>query len=185
MPYPSQINPEKILITARQLLEEDGADRLTLKRIATALGVKTPSLYRYFQSRTALLHGINQETSRLLTKTLKDHAKAASSDTKTQLIEVCIAYRDFVHTNPNAYGLAYTNVIPELGYSENEAGEAAILQSLVEELVDNTHTLTVLYGLWALIHGFVMLELTEQFRHTNNLDETYQDCIKAYLNDWT
>ena len=41
--------------TAMRLLDEDGLDRLTVRRLATELGVKAPALYWHFASKRALL----------------------------------------------------------------------------------------------------------------------------------
>src|SRR3569833_3623932 len=40
---------------ALELLEEEGLDKLTVRRLATGLGVKAPALYWHFRSKRALL----------------------------------------------------------------------------------------------------------------------------------
>ena len=54
MPYPAQIDHEAILTSAEQLLERTGIEQLSLTLLASELGVKTPSLYRYIANRDAL-----------------------------------------------------------------------------------------------------------------------------------
>ncbi len=66
MPYPTQITRESIIEQARELIEADGIDQLSLGRLATALHVKAPSLYRYFDGKTELLRAVNELTNRAL-----------------------------------------------------------------------------------------------------------------------
>src|SRR2546423_8367293 len=40
---------------ALKLLEDEGLDKLTVRRLATELGVKAPALYWHFRSKRALL----------------------------------------------------------------------------------------------------------------------------------
>ena len=44
-PYPARIDREDLIRTARHMVEEHGADNLSLSNLAVAFGVKTPSLY--------------------------------------------------------------------------------------------------------------------------------------------
>ncbi|KRA84054.1 hypothetical protein ASD76_08640 [Altererythrobacter sp. Root672] len=58
---------ETIVATALRLLEEDGLDRLSMARIAGALGVQTPAFYWHVRDRGELL-GLKAEE--LLRQTL-------------------------------------------------------------------------------------------------------------------
>ena len=55
MPYPAQITPEAVVNKARELIEAEGYDGLSLSRLAAALDVKAPSLYRHFDGKSVLL----------------------------------------------------------------------------------------------------------------------------------
>ncbi|MCA9902121.1 MAG: helix-turn-helix transcriptional regulator, partial [Anaerolineales bacterium] len=59
MPYPSQVNRETIVAQAWQLIEAEGADNLSLSKLAEQLGIKAPSLYRHVGSKAGLLQAIN------------------------------------------------------------------------------------------------------------------------------
>ena len=54
MAYPKLLSSADILKAAVQMVEHDGADGLSLRAVASALGVKAPSLYRYFLDKEAL-----------------------------------------------------------------------------------------------------------------------------------
>ena len=48
----------EIRLTARRVLVEQGADRLALRAIAREMGMTAPALYRYFDSREALVEQV-------------------------------------------------------------------------------------------------------------------------------
>jgi TetR/AcrR family tetracycline transcriptional repressor len=49
------IDRELVVRTALRLLDEDGLDRLSLRRLAAELQVKAPALYWHFESKRALM----------------------------------------------------------------------------------------------------------------------------------
>lgn len=49
------IDPDLVVRTALRLLDEDGLDRLSLRRLAAELQVKAPALYWHFESKRALM----------------------------------------------------------------------------------------------------------------------------------
>lgn len=52
---PPRLEPERVVRTALELLDEVGLEGLTLRRIADELGVQAPALYWHFKSKQALL----------------------------------------------------------------------------------------------------------------------------------
>ena len=45
---------EQIVDAARRILEEQGEDALTVRRLAEALGIRAPSLYKHFPDKAAV-----------------------------------------------------------------------------------------------------------------------------------
>jgi len=184
MPYPSRIDPDTLIRLAREMIEREGADKLSLHEIARALGVKTPSLYRYVASKTELLRAVNEGTMRALLGTL--HTAMSSPGTpEERLLIVSRAYRDFVRANPATYGLLYTNTIAELRPDPGEAEQGALpLQALMAEVSGEADSLPALRGLWALLHGYTSLELAEQFQRGGYLDVTFEQAVLGYIRGW-
>ncbi|RGA03720.1 TetR family transcriptional regulator [Microbispora triticiradicis] len=50
-----RIDKRRVAQAALELLREEGLDKLTVRRVATALGVKAPALYWHFADKRALL----------------------------------------------------------------------------------------------------------------------------------
>lgn len=184
MPYPSQINRETILHTAWAMIEAEGVEALSLAKLAAALGVKAPSLYRYFSSRAALLQGLNELTYTRLLDSLQA-ALEAPDPPLARLKQVAQAYRAFAHAHPVAYTLAFVATPPDT--QVNSAGAAALVQPLdllMTELVGEAATLPALRGAWALMHGFASLELNRSFQRGGSLDAAFEQAVDAYLRGW-
>lgn len=56
---PAMLSADAIVETALGLLDAHPTDELSMARIARALSVSPPALYRYFPTRTALLHAMS------------------------------------------------------------------------------------------------------------------------------
>lgn len=185
MPYPAQINPERIIAQARQLVESEGAGQLSLHRLAAALGVKAPSLYRYFASKTDLLRALNLQTARQLTASMQERAPAAG-DARQQLLSLAQDWRAFAHAYPATYLLAFADGGPQLRPDDRLLEALAIpIQRVMANISGEGQSLAALRGLWALIHGFILLELRGQFRRGGDLEAAFVQSIQAYLNGWS
>jgi TetR/AcrR family transcriptional regulator, tetracycline repressor protein len=51
----TKLSRELIIATAVEILKEDGLDQVSLRRVATKLGIKAPSLYWYVSDKADLL----------------------------------------------------------------------------------------------------------------------------------
>lgn len=184
MPYPSQITAEAVLLKAREMIEQDGVDGLSLHRLAAALGVKAPSLYRYYPSKIDLLRVVNQQTTRELVAAMR-RAAESSSKPKGRVRAMMSAYRAYAHAHPALYGLAFTNTVTDLRADPAEAEQLALpLQEAIAAVSGKSRALAALRGAWALAHGFVMLELSGQFRQKGDLDAAFAEAVEAYIAGW-
>jgi AcrR family transcriptional regulator len=185
MPYPAQTDRETIIQTARILIEQEGVEQLSLARLAAALGLKAPSLYRHVASKTALLQAVNTLTFQKLFEYYQTALAAGSSGPKVQLATILRAHRAFAWANPKTYILAFTTSIPEQRADETMLEQLALpIQALMAQLSGPEQSLAALRGALALVHGFVMLELNDQFKRGGNLDEAFEAAIRAYLMGW-
>ncbi len=194
MPYPAKISRDTIIAQARAMIEADGVDKLSVNALATALGVKTPSLYRHFPEphpednklglKTLILQAINQDTETRMYAELYAMFETPASD-EDRIVAIAHAYRNFGRNNPVTYGLLYTNTINELRTDQDEAVQRVLrLQNLIGQISGEEDSLPAIRGMWALTHGFVMLELAGQFRRSGDLTEAFEKAIRAYINGW-
>src|SRR5947209_2773382 len=93
MAYPKLLSSEDILKTAVQLVEHGDADGLSLRAVAAKLGVKAPSLYRYFPDKEALELAVAAEILNLML--CEFQAASATTDADTRFRRIVNAYLRF------------------------------------------------------------------------------------------
>jgi AcrR family transcriptional regulator len=181
MPYPAQIDYEAILTSAEQLLERTGIEQLSLTLLASELGVKTPSLYRYIVNRDALLRSLNERTMQQLFSAF-NHARGIADPLPiAQITAVLRAQRAFAHTRPHAYMLAFSSTAAQRPDPAHLVQLVLPLQECIAQLVGANRSLSALRGGLALVHGFVMLELNNQLQRGGDLNAAFEDSVRAYL----
>jgi AcrR family transcriptional regulator len=184
MPYPSQIDRDTIISTARRMIETDGVDNVSLRAIAKKLGVSAPSLYRYMENKEALLRAVNEVTAREVVETMLN-AISDDAPLENQLITPIHVYRQYAHANPITYELLYSNRVSELRPDEDELEQSVLpLQALFAQWAGEENSLIALRGAFAFVHGWVMLEIAGQLRRGGDLHVHFEAAYRAYLAGW-
>ena len=184
MPYPSQVDREEIVRQARALIEREGEAAFSMSALATSLGVKAPSLYRYVDGRDNLLQAVNLETLRRLFAAFDEALTDAPEEPAARLVALAHAYRAFAHANPCSYELAFTSSGVRRPDEEILLQMVLPLQEIMAGITGKPLSLAALRGLLALIHGFVMLELNEQLQRGGDLRSDFGQSVAAYLRGW-
>lgn len=160
MPARSQTSTSAIVAAGRTLLEEHGMDDLTMRDVADAVGVRTPSLYKRVRNRSDLFRLILEDVIDELTVTL-DNA-AGSGDTAVDLRALVDTYRTFAHANPVTYTLMWA---PHTTLAAGARERMTVtLVRLVTDLVGPRHALSAARTIVAWAHGFITMELSGAFR---------------------
>ncbi len=153
----------EIVAAARALLAAEGADAVTVARIAGALGIKAPSLYKHFAGKRAIeLALIEQGLGELA------EAMEAAGD---GLGDLAAAYRAFARANPALYGLMSDGAPTR----EHVALEGRVTAPLVRAVGDRDLARAV----WGFLHGLVALELSGRFPPWADADAAWQKGIGA------
>ncbi|MEM7539207.1 MAG: TetR/AcrR family transcriptional regulator [Chloroflexota bacterium] len=209
MPYPTQITKDQIIQKAHALIEQEGRDALSLGKLATALGVKAPSLYRHVGSKAELVEEVNLYTLQRIFSTLEDRlavddntstdsvptdsastdsasTDSASTDSTAQILVVLQTLRQFAHAQPQTYLLMMTT-LPGKGRPNEALLTEMILpyQALMARIVGEEQSLTALRGALALAHGFILLELNQQLQRGGDLAADFNSAVHAYLAGWS
>jgi AcrR family transcriptional regulator len=179
-PAPSRTSNEAIVAAARAILEADGLEAVTMRRVADAVGVQGPSLYKRVPDRAALLGAVASSVVADLGRTI---ARATlSDDPAADLRRVADSYRAFVTANPNGYRLLF-------GDSSSPGGPDPIslaplggpIVEAMGRLAGEAHALEGGRTMVAWAHGFVSMELAGAFRLGGDLDAAYAYGIDAIL----
>jgi len=105
MPAPSKTSDAEIVAAARRLIESRGHAGFSMTDVASAVGVRPPSLYGRFADRSALLTAVQVEVWRALERALT--RVPSSPDPVGTLRAQARAYRAFAKAHPGRYALIY------------------------------------------------------------------------------
>jgi AcrR family transcriptional regulator len=154
-----------VLDAASQLLEAEGPDALTMRRIAGEVGCSTSVLYTMFGGKSGVAEGLWHEGFERLRQALD---QAEGEDPLGRLAAMGRAYRTNALANRAYYAVMFQRPIPGFQPSAQAYAESLRpLQLLVDAVADcidagvfraadPTHIAGVL---WAAAHGAVSLEL--------------------------
>ncbi len=146
-----QLSRARILATALQLVDQDGLDALSMRRLADELKVDPMSLYNHVDSKDALLDG--------LAEALWNEVQLPAGEIGWQeaLRTLATLLRDLAHTHPNAYGLLFgRGILPEPSLRALDAALAALGRAGL----DRQRAAEMLRTLVAYAAGYGMLELS-------------------------
>src|SRR5262245_13349742 len=172
MPTPARTSLAEIVAAGRAILEAEGLPALTMQRVAAAVGVRGPSLYKRVRDRGALVRLIAEDGLRELAGALE--RAATGGDARAALRRQVDAFRAFAHAHPATYRLLFAPLPddwrpdPDL----NRRATEPVLRTAAGlagpgEALEAGRTLTA----WA--HGFVSMELAGGFRLGGDLERAY------------
>ena len=157
---------------ARMILEEEGADALTMRRLADEMGLQAPSLYKHFSGKADLellliedaLFDVGEATHRAL------HDPGPHSS----LLNLMVTYRSYSMSHPNLYRLATSGPLVRQRLPDGLEDWAGNPWFVV------TGDASLAQALWSLAHGMVILEIDDRYPPGSDLDATWQAGADAF-----
>jgi AcrR family transcriptional regulator len=169
-----------IIETGRRLIESDGIDDLTMQKVASAVGVRAPSLYKHVQSRGDLIRMVIEAVATDLARSLEE--AVIGDDPGDDLVRLAKVFRDFARSNPESYSLIFAPIPEAWRPATSLLAEASgpVLRT-TEALVDPEQALKAARLVTAWAHGFVSMELAGAFRLEGDLDDAFQFGIERLV----
>jgi len=98
---------DEVITAARTLLERDGAEALSMRKLATFLGVSPMTIYLRFENKDALLRAVRQQimTEVVKEQVLKGLTASASGDWRDDALTFATSLRRHLRAHPIEPGL--------------------------------------------------------------------------------
>ena len=176
-PEPRQLPPRatEIIAAARTLLESEGRDALTMRRLGQALGIRAPSLYKHLPGKhaveVALIEAGLAEMGEALHRAVTDLPAPPGTGA---VARVLATYRTEALARPNLYRLATSGQLPRAELTpglEDWAGQPWLLAAGDPILAR---------AMWSFAHGMVILELDHRYPDGSDLDRTWRAGAEAF-----
>jgi AcrR family transcriptional regulator len=164
MVYTKKIDQETLIGIARELLECEGMEAISMRRLAQELAVRASSLYHHFADKSALMRAVAEQGLRELAQVLQRTRDEAGSDPRQQILALGLAYRTWALHHPRLYRVLFAGSPLDEQPSAVERAVPEPMLAAAAQLVGEEHAVAATQAAWALVHGFVMLELAGQMR---------------------
>lgn len=155
-----------VVEAALRIIGADGAESVTVRRLASEAGVAPMSIYNHFGDMNGVFDAVFEHGFTEFAQTL--HDSATSANPVVALRQMGSAYRTFALENPDTYAVMFLRVVP--GFEASEESFLAAAQSFeelsnaVQRAIDTQHFVSgdaaaIAQEIWAACHGAVALEL--------------------------
>lgn len=161
---------QQIVDAAWGLLEANGPDGLTMRRLADELGIKAPSLYKHFPNKQVVEAALIDRGFLLW-----GHAARESlTQTGDPLANLARAYRAVAVEHPHIYRLMTGGAL-----------DRSLLTPGVEEwsgapLGEPFQDPEAARAFWGLLHGLAILEIDGRFPPDADLDRCWERGVAAF-----
>lgn len=169
------LDAEAVVAAAAALADADGLHQLTLARLATSLGIRTPSLYAHIGGLDDLRARLGARGARALAASLQ--LAVAGRARADALFAIALAYREYAHTHPGTY--AAMQIVSDS--EEFEAAGAEVVRPIVAVLrgygLEGDRAIHAVRAIRSALHGFVSLEREGGFGLPINVDDSYDKLV--------
>ena len=157
---------ERLIAAAERLFGERGPDGVTMRQLATELGVSPMTPYRYFKDKDAILAAVRASGFARFATVLEE-ATAGVTDPREQSEATGRAYVRFALGHPDAYRLMFDFAQPnETEYPDLVEASARArtmmarhAQALVASGEARGDPMMIAHMLWAALHGGLVLQM--------------------------
>jgi AcrR family transcriptional regulator len=149
----------EILAAAWELVREQGLAALSLRDIASRIGMRPPSLYWYFESKLAIYDAMFAEGNRELLRRME--AQPFPSEPRALLSRLATLFIEFSTQDPARSQLLFQRTIPDFAPSaESYAVATEVMERARAQFVASGVTDPASFDLWtALVSGLASQQL--------------------------
>ena len=150
---------------ALAILEEEGPEAVSMRRVASAVGITPMAIYHHFPDREALLNTVTDREFAKLLSHMQAHPLNGSLENR--VIAVMEGYVDYSFKQPRVFDYVFSHVrsdarkYPQDFRARRSPTLNPIADMLAGEmekgLLKQDDVWEVAFALWAHIHGYVML----------------------------
>jgi AcrR family transcriptional regulator len=164
---------EKILHAAHALFDAEGAQAVSMRRVAEAVGISAMAIYRHFPNRDALLKRLSDDSFQQAAQEWS--GKLRATDPRKRLLQSIEPYLDYALRHPHLFDHAFSvhrddaRRFPE-GFRARQSPTLNLVADTVAEgmragVLRKADPWDVAMSVWAHAHGLVALYRAGRFSY--------------------
>jgi AcrR family transcriptional regulator len=187
----AETTAHKIALAARRLLDREGAEAVTMRRVAQAVGITAMAIYRHYPDRAALLNALADEGFQELAATVRRRRFQGAFDVR--LLKMADLYLDHALQNPRLFELMFlakragARKYPQ-DFRARRSPTATLMADVIAQGMTNgalkqDDYWEITFEMGALSHGLIMLFLGARLEATPaQFRALYRRSFRRYLN---
>lgn len=179
---------KELLKKGLQLLNKDGYENFSLRKVAVMCGVSHAAPYKHFKSKEELIAAIIEDVSKSFTTVLEDVLLKFSGDPKARAIEMGKQYVKFMVENPDYFKFIFLTdhhnpiMIYDDKFVIREGHPFELARKCAGDYyssinLDEKEQTEETLSLWGMIHGFAALLVHNTISYSGD----YMDLIERML----
>lgn len=190
MPDPTT-TADRLLQAARAIFEDEGPDAVSMRRVASAVGLSPMAIYRHFPNRDALLKRISDDCFSQIARHWDAHR--AGSDPIARLLSTQRIYLDYALAHPHLFDHAFSVRRDDARrFPEDFRARLSPTVNVVHDVVVDAQQQGLLHAgdpwdiamtLWAHAHGLVSLYRAGRFSYDEHEFRVFYDASIGKLLD--
>lgn len=158
---------DDVIDAAERVLEADGPDALTMRRLGDELGMRAPSLYKHINGKQEIEAALQERALRAIGEQLTTAGAG--------LVALARSYRAWALAHPRLYELSARRPLQRDRLAPGVEDAAAL--PLINAVGGDEH---LARAVWAFAHGMVDLELAGRLPPGVELDLAWKGGIAAF-----
>jgi len=172
---PRAARVEEAVAVAREILESEGREALTMRHLADRMGIRAPSLYKHIESKEELEALLIADAFREFGQVFHDALADGRRSRRGAMRALARTYRGWALAHPHLYRLVTGGRLARERLPEGlEAWAAEPIVIAAGGDHDRAR------AAWAFAHGMTILELDGRFPPDANLDGAWSAGIAAF-----
>jgi AcrR family transcriptional regulator len=157
---------QALLTSAAEILEAEGPEGLSVRKIAAAAGVAPMGVYNHFESKFGIIEALFTQGFERLRDAIESIGEI--HDPYVAMREGCRRYRALALAQPMVYRIMFLQGVPGFEPSQHalevaarafDALVAAVQRAMASGVIAEAPPTETAQLIWASIHGWVSLEL--------------------------
>lgn len=185
-----EIQELKELIIAQSwlIIKNEGWQALSIRKIADAIAYSSPTIYKYFENKEAILAHFSKKGYILLGHAIQESLNKAQKG-EAQIRAIAKAYWQFAANHIHHYRIMFGLGIPACE-TINSSYEMKITSGHILQAITNTLSIASnsianehqkLKTFWSMLHGFIAIELLSNNEISNQIPETVEDAVEGFI----
>ncbi len=156
---------DRIASVALAILEKEGPEAVSMRRVAEAVGITPMAIYHHFPSRESLLNTITDREFDWLLSSMQ--ARPLQGTLEDRLLAVMAVYVDYALAQPRIFDFVFSRPRPGARqFPKDFRARRSPTLNLIADLLatemkqgslKKEDVWEVAFALWAHVHGYIML----------------------------